>query len=216
LCASATAAGFDRRPCMVPATRSKPNIAAPSLCFWWLGISVVAVRGTVAERLAADTGEELLSTGEAAARLGVSRQHVVDLCDQGVLPCSWVGKHRRVRQRDVDVVAAGARRMTRDQVRSLLLAHAIAGRIAEDPDSARALARENLRRMRESSSRGAARIWMREWERLLEGPLTELLTALTSPSPRSRELRQNNPFAGVLSEEERRRVLGAANSPKVR
>jgi hypothetical protein len=57
---------------------------------------------------------------------------------------------------------------------------------------------------------------MREWERLLEGPLTELLTALTSPSPRSRELRQNNPFAGVLSEEERRRVLGAANSPKVR
>ena len=56
----------------------------------------------------------------------------------------------------------------------------------------------------------------REWERLLEGPLTELLTALTSPSPRSRELRQNNPFAGVLSEEERRRVLGAANSPKVR
>lgn len=106
--------------------------------------------------------------------------------------------------------------MTRDQVRSLLLAHAIAGRIAEDPEGARALARENLRRMRESSSRGAARVWMREWERLLEGPLTELLTVLTSPSPRSRELRQNSPFAGVLSEEERRRVLEAANSPKVR
>ena len=174
------------------------------------------VRGQVAERLAADEGEELLSTGEAAALLGVSRQHIVDLCAAGRLPFSWAGKHRRIRRRDVELVAAGDRHVTRDQVRSLLLAHAIAGKIVTDPAHALAVARANLRRMRTASARGAAEVWMREWARLLDGPLTELLAALTSPSPRSRELRQNSPFAGVLSDEERLRVLATANSPSGR
>jgi hypothetical protein len=48
------------------------------------------MRGRVAELVAA-TGQELLSTGEAAALLGVSRQHVVDLCDAGALPSTWAG-----------------------------------------------------------------------------------------------------------------------------
>lgn len=170
------------------------------------------MRGQVAERLVEDTGEELLSTGEVASLLGVSRQHVVDLCEAGNLPCSWSGKHRRIRRGDAELIAAGNSRATRDQVRLLLLAHAIAGHVVADPEETRALARKNLRMMRESSARGAALVWVREWERLLGGPLTDLLAALTSPSPRSRELRQNNPFAGVLSEAERRQVLQAARS----
>jgi excisionase family DNA binding protein len=166
----------------------------------------------VAEQLVQDRGEELLSTGEAASLLGVSRQHVVDLCEAGSLPYSWVGKHRRIRRQDVERIAAGNHRVTRDQVRSLLLAHAIAGRVVLDPDGTRALARQNLRSMREASARGATQVWIHEWERLLDGPLTDLLTALTSSSPRSRELRQNNPFAGVLTDEERQRVLSTARS----
>jgi hypothetical protein len=47
-------------------------------------------------------------------------------------------------------------------------------------------------------------------EKLLDGSLTDLLAALTSPAPRSRELRQNNPFAGVLADEERHKVLQVA------
>ena len=42
---------------------------------------------------------------------------------------------------------------------------------------------------------------------LLDGPLMDLLRALTSHSVRSRELRQNSPFAGILAEDERRSVL---------
>jgi hypothetical protein len=45
-------------------------------------------------------------------------------------------------------------------------------------------------------------------------PLTELLAALTSPSPRSRELRQNNPFAGLLPETEPKVVLRAARDAR--
>jgi excisionase family DNA binding protein len=174
---------------------------------------MAGMRGHVAEQIAA-AGQELLSTGEAAALLGVSRQHVVDLCDAGDLPSTWAGKHRRIRRADVDLVASGARRLTRDQVRSLLLAHAIAGRVVADPEQARRLARANLDRMAAASARGAAQVWAREWRRLLDGPLTEMLAALTSPSPRSRELRQNNPFAGLLSEGERQAVQQAARGAR--
>jgi hypothetical protein len=102
--------------------------------------------------------------------------------------------------------------LTRDQVRSLLLAVAVAGHVVTDPDRTRALARANLRRMRASgaggtAAGGTATMWLDAWERLLDGPLVELLTALTSPSPWSRELRQNSPFAGVLTDAERQRVL---------
>jgi hypothetical protein len=68
------------------------------------------------------------------------------------------------------------------------------------------LVRENLRRMRENAARGTTLRWFDESERLLDGPLLELLEALTSPSPLSRELRQHTPFAGVLSDDERHRV----------
>ncbi|MCO7220401.1 helix-turn-helix domain-containing protein [Klenkia sp. PcliD-1-E] len=164
----------------------------------------------------ADTGEGLLTTGEAAALLGVSRQHVVDLCTEGQLPHSWAGKHRRLRQRDVETLAEGNRRMTRDQVRSMLLAHAVAGHVATDPDGTRAIARANLQRMFEATPRGGARVWLQEWARLLDGPLLDLLATLTSPTLRSRELRQNSPFAGVLTEAERLTALATADAARTR
>lgn len=168
-----------------------------------------------AELLSAED-PRLLSTGEAARLLGVSRQHVVDLCDSGRLPYSLVGKHRRVRREAVELLTAGSGRATRDQTRSLLMAHAVAGRIVTDPDRALDLARRNLRGARERSARGSTAVWIDEWEQLLDRPLPEILTALTSPSPRSRELRQNNPFAGLLTSEERAAVLETARHQRRR
>lgn len=173
------------------------------------------MRKDFASTVARAEGDELLTTGEAAQLLGVSRQHVVDLCSAGDLPYTVVGKHRRVRRRDVEQLRGRGRRLTRDQLRSLLLAHAVAGRIVMDPEGVLQLARRNLERMRSTSTRGAARVWLDDWSRLLDGPLPDVLHALTSPSPRSRELRQNSPFAGVLTEAERQKVLEAAG-PQVR
>lgn len=53
----------------------------------------------------------------------------------------------------------------------------------------------------------AARVWLEQRAALLEAPVERILEALTSRSPRSRELRQNTPFAGVLSDEQRQAVL---------
>ncbi len=172
------------------------------------------MRAALADSVALGANDELITTGEAARLLGTSRQHVVDLCTAGDLPFTTVGKHRRLRRRDIDLLKDADMRLTRDQVRSLLLSYAVAGRLAIDPEAGLALARLNLEKMRGASPRGAAKVWLDEWAQLLDGPLLVLLTALTSRSPRSRELRQNSPFAGVLSDEERLSVL--ANLPSAR
>jgi len=151
---------------------------------------------------------DMLTTGEAARLLNSSRQHVVNLCDRGDLPFMTVGTHRRVRRADVESLRDRTLRLTRDQRRSLWLAYAVAGRVVADPWRVRLLARENLEKMRRTA-RGQARSRLDEWERLLDGSVENLLAALTSRSPRGRDLRQNSPFAGVLSEEERERALAA-------
>jgi excisionase family DNA binding protein len=151
--------------------------------------------------------EDLLTTGEAAQLLGTSRQHVVDLCNAGDLPYLTVGRHRRVSRREVEAVRAGTRRWTRDQLRSLWLSHAVAGRLVEDPQGILARARNNLAQMLAGSVRGSAKIWLQKWQELLGGPVERVLEALTSRSPVSRELRQNSPFAGVLTDKERQVAL---------
>jgi excisionase family DNA binding protein len=168
----------------------------------------VSVRTHTYDRIIGAEAEELLTTGETAALLNSSRQHVVDLCERGELPYTTVGTHRRIRRADVEALRARTQRLTRDQRRSLWLAYAVGGRIVADPHRAGNLARRNLELMR-ASSRGQARRWLDEWERLLNGPIDELLTMLVSPSPKGRELRQNAPFAGLLGKAERAKVLDA-------
>lgn len=46
-----------------------------------------------------------------------------------------------------------------------------------------------------------------EWERLLRLPVADVRRTLTGDSAHARDLRQNSPFAGMLSEPERRRIL---------
>ena len=151
---------------------------------------------------------DMLTTGEAARLLNSSRQHVVDLCDRGDLPFVTVGTHRRVRRADVESLRDRTLRLTRDQRRSLWLEFAVAGRIVVDPRGTRSLALRNLETMRRNA-RGQARSWLDEWERLLDAPIEDLLGVLTSRSPRGRDLRQNSPFAGVLSAAERDQVLAS-------
>lgn len=158
--------------------------------------------------------DDLLTTGEAARLLGVTRQHIVDLCNAGDLPYSTVGRHRRVRRSDVEGLRSLRQRLTADQVRSLLFAHVVAGRLVLEPEATLARARANLERMLAADVRGSVRQGLTEWRALLERPLTEILSALTSPSPRSRDLRQNTPFAGLLSEEERQQVLTTARTAR--
>lgn len=170
------------------------------------------MRTALTEELTRAESEDLLTTGEAARLLGTSRQHVVNLCNAGDLPFVTVGTHRRVSRRDVEAVRTRTTRMTRDQLLSLWLSHVVAGRLVQDPEGTLRTARKNLARMLAGSARGSAKVWLGQWDALLDGPIEDVLEALTSRSPRSRELRQNSPFAGVLTDQQRQAVLGAFKS----
>ena len=150
---------------------------------------------------------DLLTTGEAATLLGSSRQHVVDLCERGALPCIRVGTHRRVRRRDVEAMLHPS--LTRDQFKALWLHRAVAGRLVVDPDGVLAKASNNLERLRRVHRDGMAAAWLDRWQAVLDNGTEAVLDVLTSRSPDAVEIRQNWPFAGVLPVTERRAVLDA-------
>jgi excisionase family DNA binding protein len=156
-------------------------------------------------------GDDLLTTGAAAALLGCSRQHVTDLCRAGVLPFRTIGTHRRIALEDLERFARRPGRgapeaIARQRLRSLWLHRAVAGRLAADPDGVIALARENLQRARLLHPR--SRPWIDAWTRLIDDP-ERAMERLTAIDAQSDELRQNSPFAGVLDEQERSRILAA-------
>lgn len=167
------------------------------------------MRTAIIKTLNAADSDELLTTGEAALLLNTSRQHVVDLCDRGDLPFTTTGTHRRVRRSDLEALRTRTERLTRDQLKSLWLNHAIAGQLVCDPAGVLGIARKNLERLRDTHARGQASRWLDVWSGLLDGPVEGVLEALTSRTPRARELRQNSPFAGVLDPDVRTQVLGA-------
>lgn len=151
--------------------------------------------------------DELLTTGEAARLLSSSRQHVVDLCNSGALPFQTVGRHRRVRRRDVEALRNRTLPSSRDQRRSQWLNMAVAGKLVADPQAVVARAKKNLDTMQSKHTRGQGAYWLSQWRQVLDGPVDQVLEVLTSSTPWAREMRQNSPFAGVLSADERMRVL---------
>jgi excisionase family DNA binding protein len=167
------------------------------------------MRNAILDAAVLGDSDTLLTTGEAALLLGVSRQHVVDLTARGDLPFETVGTHRRVRRSDLERLRFTTTRLSADQRRSLRLAYATAGKLVQDPERVLSVARANLDRMQARHTRGRPAVWLQQWRDLLDGPLDELLNVLTAPSERARELRQNSPFAGVLSDDERAAVLSA-------
>jgi excisionase family DNA binding protein len=150
---------------------------------------------------------QLLTTGEAARLLRSSRAHVVDLCLRGLLPYVKVGVQRRLRRADVEALIEPG--LTREQMETLWLHRAVAGKIVQDPPALLAAAATNLRRLRRMHPEGRAWEWLDRWQAVLDEGVESVLDALTSSAEYAVELRSMSPFAGTLSDTERRAVLDA-------
>lgn len=146
-----------------------------------------------------------MSTGQVARVLGCSRQHVVDLCTDGRLPWVSIGTHRRVRRTDVDRLVGRA--LTRDQERSLWLHHAVAAHVVADPVGALRTASRGLERLRDVHPAGPVVRSLELWQEIVDAGPSRVLEALTSRDAWAVELRQNSPFAGILTGAERSAVL---------
>lgn len=167
------------------------------------------MRTATVDHASAAESDDLLTTGEAAKILSSSRQHVVNLCKAGDLPFVTIGTHRRVRRRDVEALRARTQTPSRDERRSMWLNTAVAAKVVSAPDETLAQARKNLDRLIANNPRGQVARWLAQWSEVLNGPVERILETLTSPTLWAREMRQNSPFAGVLSEGERNQILNA-------
>lgn len=155
------------------------------------------------------SAEILLRTGEAAERLGVSRQHVVDLCKQGKLPCVLVGSHRRIPEHAVIAKIAASGRALRDDgaQQSLWLHAALIPHLINAPDTVIDKAHTNLTRGRASGAIDVhSEPYAREWEALLNAGVGRIIAVLLDPSDHAATLRSSSPFAGVLPQDEVRAI----------
>lgn len=149
-----------------------------------------------------------MSTGEVAEILGVSRQHIVDLCERGELPFAKVGTHRRIRRADLNGLFRT--HLDEGQLRSLWLHRAVLGELVANPDDVIATARDNVRRWRRvHRADGMSAHYLDQWDRVLDGDIDDIARVLVGTDELSTELRQNSPFAGVLSPARRNQVLAA-------
>jgi transcriptional regulator with XRE-family HTH domain len=150
-----------------------------------------------------------LSIRELAQRAGVSPSTI------------WRIEHRRMdptvgmvdRLRGALESAAGVVEpvVRRDAIVSLALGQATAAKVLADPDRHCARARRRIAAM--SAQRGLGELTLRSlvrWQRLLDGPLEGVVAALIDSSDDGYELRQSTPFAGLLTDDERARVIRRA------
>lgn len=164
------------------------------MVFLVIGVTMVAMN------------DDWLTTGEVSSMLGVSRQHVVDLCDRGELTCMKTGTHRRIRRSEVRQWLKP--RLTLEQEKSLWLHRALLGHLMIDPQGVLQTAQKNITSWKPGHrADGMATRYLQQWERVIDGGVDDVVGVLTGTDEVSSELRQNSPFAGVLSDNERRQVL---------
>jgi hypothetical protein len=92
---------------------------------------------------------------------------------------------------------------------NLEISRAHAERFRTDADAMRAKARELIPRIR-SNTRGGALDHLVEWEALLAGPDADVIAMLTREDQHGAEMRVSSPFAGILTDTERRAALECA------
>jgi hypothetical protein len=93
------------------------------------------------------------------------------------------------------------------EARSLVMHTVIAEKIQADL-ALIAHAQQNLGRWRRRRE-GSAPAWMDEWRAILKRPPAEVAAIICEPSERGARLRQSSPFAGALSDQERKRIYDA-------
>jgi len=92
---------------------------------------------------------------------------------------------------------------TRVDERSLAMHRLVARKLLAD-STLLEKARENVCRWRRIE--GSPSLTLSEWEKILSGPVEQTAKFLVEQSERATRLRQSSPFAGILTEAERKSI----------
>jgi hypothetical protein len=118
-------------------------------------------------------------------------------------------RNEQARELDVDALLPPRRARTHRQaeLQSLAYHRVVAARLTPE------IVDEGRRKVDRWESEGKLDPrWAEEWRRLLQRPLPAIQKTISRDSPRSRELRQTSPLLGVVTEQERRRIIDAVES----
>jgi hypothetical protein len=143
---------------------------------------------------------ELRDRVEEERSAGRRRLHTLE-------PVMVEARRRAERMRPRALIADSRRRSgphRAPELRSLAYHRAIAPRLRRPMVDE---AQRKLERWREEGKVDPR--YARAWEEVFALPMPELRKAITADDERGRDLRQNSPFAGLLSEPERRKILEA-------
>lgn len=135
------------------------------------------------------------------AALGATSQPTIAAYESGAKVPSLRTLRRLAQAAGFDLEIEPTPALTREERRSLVVHDHIAERLRRDPEPVVTKAKANLAKMRRLHPPAADTF--DQWERILEGPLEELISVLRSRDRDARELRQVTPFAGVLNAAER-------------
>ncbi|NJP34117.1 hypothetical protein [Micromonospora thermarum] len=117
---------------------------------------------------------------------------------------------------DVEALMSRPHKLTPDQLKSLWLHRAVARRLATDPDEVLRRARVNLDRLLLQHQKTMTEVWLRRWQDKIDEGVGAVYRALIAEDPEAVDLRQNSPFAGILPQPQRRKILAAFNAATAR
>ncbi len=133
--------------------------------------------------------------------------HLLDLAPIRTLSRFAAGSRRNTVRHSIAKRHVSRHRLA--ELRSLAMHKRVAELIEDDP-SLLEKARSRVGRWLDGSEYSAASpAYSLRWRELLAGPQQRLINVLTSDDDESRDLRQSSPFAGFLSERERRAIMDA-------
>ena len=105
----------------------------------------------------------------------------------------------------VEVAISFVPPMTREDLRSVAIHQAVVEKLKGNPTRALAKARQNLKTM--SKKHPGAKKLFRLWEQWLGLSINDLINCYLDSSLLARDMRQVTPFAGLLSAEERHKII---------
>ena len=91
------------------------------------------------------------------------------------------------------------------------LHRALANKLRADPKAVLDVVPDNLARLRARLRSPIGQKWVDRWAELVDSPVDLLILGMLADTPEGRELRQNSPFAGVLTQGERVAAIERAN-----
>jgi hypothetical protein len=118
-------------------------------------------------------------------------------------------RNEKARELDVDALLPPRRARThrRAELQSLAYHRLVANRLTPE------IVDKAIRKVDRWESEGKLDPrWAEDWRQLLARPLPAIQRTISSDSPRSRELRQTSPLLGVVTEQERRRIIDEVES----